>query len=161
MYIHYEVTKSFFPRLIDRCRGQWKALSYKPVGQFGLTLIGAFTIPLLCLNLLFFEIVVVKPCVSHFTSFVSSQAHLKAGRAMLEQQECKYKDTFSALHFDEIIMRLSWANPSLFIPNTSQIIRCRYREMSKPRPSLSGMGMSRITTRRCHNSQTSNWRSFD
>ena len=35
-----EVTKSFFPRLIDRCSGLWKALSYKPVGQFGLTLIG-------------------------------------------------------------------------------------------------------------------------
>ena len=35
-----DVMKSFFPRLIDRCRGQRKALSYKPVGQFGLTLIG-------------------------------------------------------------------------------------------------------------------------
>ena len=40
----HEVTKLFFPRLIDRCRGQRKALSYKPVGQFGLTLIGAYII---------------------------------------------------------------------------------------------------------------------
>lgn len=35
-----ELMKSFFPRLIDRCRQQRKALSYKPVGQSGLTLIG-------------------------------------------------------------------------------------------------------------------------
>ena len=41
----FEVIKSFFPRLIDRCRGQRKALSYKPVGQFGLTLIGAWFLP--------------------------------------------------------------------------------------------------------------------
>ena len=32
--------KLFFPRLIDRCRQQRKALSYKPVGQCGFTLIG-------------------------------------------------------------------------------------------------------------------------
>ena len=37
-----EVTLPFFPRLIDRCRKIRKALSYKPVGQFGLTLIGLY-----------------------------------------------------------------------------------------------------------------------
>jgi hypothetical protein len=32
---HFEVTKSFFPRLIDRCRQIRKALSYKPVDNLG------------------------------------------------------------------------------------------------------------------------------
>ena len=36
----FEVTKLFFPRLRDICRQQRKALSYKPVGKYGQTLIG-------------------------------------------------------------------------------------------------------------------------
>ena len=39
---HSKWWSPFFPRLIDRCRGRGKALSYKPVGQSGLTLIGCW-----------------------------------------------------------------------------------------------------------------------
>ena len=58
-----EVTKSFFPRLIDRCRGQRKALSYKPVGQFGLTLIGWFLLACLQLFVVFSKLFTMSKSV--------------------------------------------------------------------------------------------------
>ena len=48
-YNIHDVMKSFFPRLIDRCRAKERPCPYKPVGQFGLTLIGCL---LCCLDVL-------------------------------------------------------------------------------------------------------------
>jgi len=66
-----EVMKSFFPRLRDICRRQRKALFYKPVEQFGLTLIGVS----ICVEIsdIFFTLNTISP-LTCFYFFLSSMS---------------------------------------------------------------------------------------